>query len=143
MSPNTTYHYHVVGNNEGGISDGTDATFITSESVLNIPIVTTSSATNITENSATLNGIVNSNNSSTTVVFEYGLTNSYGNQIAAVQSPITGSTDVNVNANLTGLQSNKIYHYRVKATNNNGTSNWTGYFFYYLCFCLCTFCWYM
>ena len=45
------------------------------ETSSSIPTVTTNSATNVTENSATLNGTVNPNNSSTTVIFEYGTDN--------------------------------------------------------------------
>ena len=49
------------------------------------------------------------------VTFEYGTTISYGNTITATQSPITGGTDINVSANITGLTAGATYHYRVKA----------------------------
>lgn len=122
LASNTTYHYRIKGSNSGGTSWGSDKIFTTSSPGLNIPTAATNSATNITGNSATLNGIVNSNNYSTTVVFEYGTTTSYGNEIAAKQNPITDTVDVYVTADLTGLQSNTTYHYRTKATNSNGTA---------------------
>ncbi|MEJ2616848.1 MAG: fibronectin type III domain-containing protein, partial [Ignavibacteriaceae bacterium] len=122
LTSNTTYHYRVKGSNSGGVSRGSDKTFTTSSAASNVPSATTYSATNITGNSATLNGLVNSNNYTTTVTFEYGTTTSYGNEIAAEQNPITGTANVNVTANLTGLQSNTTHHYRIKAVNSNGTT---------------------
>ena len=122
LASNTVYHYRIKGSNSSGTSWGVDKTFTTSSPGLSIPIATTYSATNITGNSATLNGIVNSNNLTTTVTFEYGTTASYGAEITAEQSPVTGTADVNVAADLTGLLSNTMYHYRVKASNSNGTA---------------------
>ena len=87
------------------------------------PTVTTNGPTNISSNSATLNGTVNPNNSSTSVIFEYGTSAAYGSTINAAQNPVTGSSAVNVSANLTGLQSNTTYHYRVKGTSNGGVNN--------------------
>ncbi|NCC87813.1 MAG: DUF1566 domain-containing protein, partial [Clostridia bacterium] len=81
------------------------------------PTVTTLAATDILSFSTTLNGTVNANGFSTTVVFEWGLTTAYGSTANATQSPVTGATNVAVSANLTGLQSNTTYHYRIKATN--------------------------
>ena len=122
LSPKTIYHYRIQATNSAGISWGSDKTFTTTAIALNAPTAATGSATFITGNSATLNGTVNSNNYSTTAVFEYGTTTAYGNEIIADQNPITGSADVNVSADLTGLQSNTIYHYRLKAANANGTT---------------------
>jgi hypothetical protein len=73
-------------------------------------------ASNILSFSATINGFVNGKGLSTTVVFEWGLTTSYGTVIP-IQNPVTGNSDVAVSANLTGLQSATIYHYRIKAVN--------------------------
>ena len=95
------------------------------ETSSSIPTVTTNSATNVTENSATLNGTVNPNNSSTTVIFEYGTSASYGTEITATPSPVDGNSNSSVSANLSGLQSNTTYHYRVRATNSVGISGGT------------------
>ncbi len=86
------------------------------------PMVTTGSVTNVTTNSATLNGTVNANNLNTTVTFQYGLDTSYGLTVTADQSPVTGYTNTAMSKGLTGLITSTTYHYRVVATNGAGTS---------------------
>ncbi len=95
---------------------------ITGSSSITAPTAATNAATNITENSATLNGTVNPNNSSTDILFEYGTTTSYGNQIASTIGSASGDLDITVSVNLTGLQSNTTYHFRISATNGVGTN---------------------
>lgn len=87
-----------------------------------IPIVETMAASNIEGSLSTLNGKVNGNGFNTTVNFEWGLTAEYGNSLSAIPSSINGSNDVNVAANITGLQSNTTYHYRINATNAINTT---------------------
>ena len=91
--------------------------------VYNIATVTTNAASGIAARTVTVNGIVNANNASTGVTFEYGLTTSYGTTIAAAQSPVTGITNTDVNADISELTPNTIYHYRVVGVNVVGTSN--------------------
>ena len=80
--------------------------------------MTTLPATNVDTVSATLNGTVNANLLSTTVRFDYGLTTAYsGGSVYADQSPVTGSTDTAVSANLTGLIPMRTYHFRVVGNN--------------------------
>ncbi len=67
--------------------------------------------------SAVLNGTVNANNLLTTVEFEWGTTESYGNTVLAEQSPFSGSGDVHVTATIGSLQTDENYHYRIKAGN--------------------------
>ena len=86
------------------------------------PSATTGAASAVGSTAATLNGTVNANGASTTVIFEYGLTVAYGLSAAAVQSPVTGSTSTAVSAVLGELLPNSTYHYRVGATNANGTT---------------------
>ncbi len=86
------------------------------------PSVTTGGATSVSSTSATLNGTVNPNRSSTTVTFEYGTTTSYGSTVSAAQSPITGASSQGVSAGVAGLKAGTTYHFRVKATNSLGTN---------------------
>jgi hypothetical protein len=84
-----------------------------------VPTIATSAATNVSANSATLNGTVNPNGASTTVYFEYGTTTNYGSQTP--NQVFTGSTSQNVSANIAGLNSGTTYHYRIVGTNGGGT----------------------
>ncbi|MCP5054319.1 MAG: hypothetical protein GY940_44535, partial [bacterium] len=121
LTPGITYHYRVVGTNAGGTSNGADMTFFTSAPAA--PSATTDAATSVVFSGATLNGTVNANNASTTVTFEYGTTVAYGTTVTADQSPVTGSSGTAVSKAITGLSGNTTYHFRVVATNGNGTAN--------------------
>lgn len=113
----TIYHFRVKAVNSLGTSYGSDLTFTTLGLV---PTVTTLDATNITQTSVTMNGMVNANYLSTIVTFEYGTTASYGITATATQSPVIGNTNINVSADISGLAVGTIYHYRVKAENPLG-----------------------
>jgi hypothetical protein len=84
------------------------------------PSCLTQEAANVSETGATLNGTVNANNLSTTVTFEYRTTSSYGSTATVSQSPVTGNTNTNVSADISGLTSGTTYHFRVKAENSCG-----------------------
>ncbi len=114
----TTYHYRVVAENGSGTAYGADMTFTTNGA----PTVTTAAAASVTDTGATVNGTVNANNQSSTVTFDYGLTTGYGSSAAATPSPVTGAADTPVSAALSGLTPGNTYHYRVVATNGDGTS---------------------
>lgn len=73
---------------------------------------------------ATLNGVVNANNTNCTVSFEIGNTTNYGNTVSA--GTVTGSADNAVSASLSINYSyngttERLIHYRLKVTNENGT----------------------
>jgi hypothetical protein len=87
---------------------------------IGLPGVTTNSATNVTGNSAALNGTVNPNGSATTYYFQWGMTTAYGNNTPS-QSAGSGTGNVAVSANLTSLTPNTTYHNRLVGTNNTGT----------------------
>jgi trimeric autotransporter adhesin len=115
---NTTYHFRVVSTNTAGTTLGADRTF-TTLAAIGPPVVTTNSATNITATSATLNGSLNPHGLTTTIFFQYGTTTNYGSA-TAMQSQ-TGNTYRNITANINGLTSHTTYHFRMVATNANGT----------------------
>jgi len=98
--------------------------------VINVPTappsVTTTAATAITTSTATINGLVTANGASTTVTFEYGLTNAYGgagSPLPGVPSPVAASAvNTAVSAALAGLTCNTTYHYRVNGNNGVGST---------------------
>lgn len=100
-----------------------DVTIIVNKNPNPPPTAITGQASSIGVRKATLNGIVNANNTSTTVQFDYGTTIAYGNTVIPAQSPVNGNTNTPVNYILTGLTPNTTYHFRVSATNSGGTTN--------------------
>ena len=119
LTPGTLYHYRVNGTNACGTTNGTDMTFTTMPAG---PTAVTLPATGIGGTSATVNGTVNANGNSTTVIFYYGLTTAYGSTVPGNPSPVTGSSPVPVNASLTGLLLNTTYHFQVCGTNVAGSN---------------------
>jgi hypothetical protein len=115
LTPGTIYHFRAKA--EGGTSGeglGNDQTFTTSTGTTP-PSVTSNAATSITSSGATLNGNLTGlgTASSVNVSFDWGLTTSYGSNIAGIPSPLT--TTGTFISSLTGLASGTVYHYRAKA----------------------------
>ncbi len=85
------------------------------------PSATTTVATNVAGSSATLNGLVNPNGTSTTVSFRYGTSSgSLTSTVGATPATLTGSSEQTVSATLTGLVGETTYYYQVVATNAEG-----------------------
>jgi TonB-dependent SusC/RagA subfamily outer membrane receptor len=114
-----TYHFRVVAANTFGRSTGIDIPFKYSGEV---PYAETNTPTNCSPRAAQLNGIVNTRGMTTVVTFEYGTTTNYGTTIAATQSPVTGPAPSRVSANAADLKAGTNYHYRIVATNDEGTT---------------------
>jgi hypothetical protein len=85
------------------------------------PSVVTGDATNRHQTSVTLHGTVNPNGSSTTYFFQWGPTNGYGDT-GRTFSAGSGTTARAVADSIGGLTPGTTYHYRLVATNQNGTS---------------------
>lgn len=118
LNSNTTYYCRIVATNSAGTIKGGQKSFTTSAVA---PTVCTTVATFVTSTSATLNGTVNPNGEATTYYFEYGLDTSYGSPTSSASAG-SGTSAVSVNAAISGLNSDTTYHYRVVATNSDGTS---------------------
>ncbi len=117
LTPNTTYHYRLDATNGGGTTDGLDGIFTTAPG----PNVVTGGASSVTTTSATLNGTVNANGRATTYYFEYGKTTGYGTK-TPTQSAGSDTVPVSVSASISGLQAGQVYHFRVVATSDGGTT---------------------
>lgn len=115
LTAGTPYHFRLVATNSAGISYGTDQTFTTSIQ-MNEPTATTGSASNIVYNGGHLSGSANPMGVATGAYFQWGITTAYGGS-SAEQNIASGTSDVAVSADITGLMPETTYHFRVVATN--------------------------
>lgn len=84
------------------------------------PTAITEDPSGVTSGEATLKGSVNPNGLATTYQFEYG-GNGYTN-VSTAQSAGSGTELVKESLKVTGLSPDTIYHYRISATNAQGTT---------------------
>jgi hypothetical protein len=112
------YHFRLLAANAGASTEPAGTTFRTAE--VGAPVAVTSAATGLTTASATLNGNVNPEGTSTTCKFEYGPTTSYGSSVPCAAAPGAGSSPVAVSAAVSGLAAATTYHFRVVAENTKG-----------------------
>jgi hypothetical protein len=120
LTPDTTYHYRFVAQNDVGRTYGADATFTTPPAA---PTVTTGAAEMTGAGSASIAGTVNPNGAAVTdCKLEWGTDATYDQGLPVPCSPAPGSgTDaVSVSATVTGLTPSTTYHYRFVAQNSAG-----------------------
>ncbi len=116
----TKYYFRIKAENCGGTTTSSNTNFTTSGIE---PTATTLAATNITNNSATLNAQVNANGSPTTVTFECADQFLPYQTYTATPSTVTGTNNVNVTVNVTGLSPGITYNFYVVAENCAGTTS--------------------
>ena len=83
------------------------------------PLLGGEPASVITAHAATLRATVNPENSATSIYFQYGGSEAYGQQ-TPVESAGSGLGESDVLKRIEGLAASAIYHYRVVATNEQG-----------------------
>lgn len=127
LTPSTLYHFKlVVGTSDSGTVSGADATFNTSGP----PIVGVQVATDVTDSSATLNATVTPSGFDTSCVFEVVddaafLVNGFDDATSLPCAPASlgaGFDPVAASAEASGLASSTLYHFRVVATNAEGST---------------------
>jgi len=125
LLPNNTYYYRVIAQNTNSIAYGITLSFTTTfasgTSSLG-PNVTTLEATNVGLTKARLNAMVDPNNVSTDVWFEY---NSSANQIFRVtptRSAGQSNYAIKVSAEVADLLPNTLYDFRIVGKNLYGTN---------------------
>jgi hypothetical protein len=91
---------------------------------LTIPSVAVASPTGLEPTSVTLNGVVDPENAGeATCRFEYGTSLSYGKEAGCTSPVANGNSAVPVQSEpVGGLEPDTVYHYRLDATNANGTN---------------------
>jgi hypothetical protein len=117
LTPNTTYHFRLDATSANGTANGQDQTF----TVPGPPTITGESVSAVGATYATLHAGINPDGGDTTYHFEYGTTTGYGTSVPVPDADIgSGSTDVAVSQQLTGLAPATTYHFRVVAVNPLG-----------------------
>jgi hypothetical protein len=136
LKPQTVYHYRVVAKNEFGTTFGADKTF---ETLPAVQTLTTEDATPVERRKATAHGSFVGDGTPTTYTFEWGPTASYGNTLTTggpiapaglqnVQMVIDGCETPDAKGCLEPSRSDKanpgpkVYHFRISATNELGTT---------------------
>ena len=90
---------------------------------LNPPGATTSTASEVGAEEATLNGTVDTNGSESTYSFEYGTSTAYGSSAPAEPESLSGSTTPTaVSQLIAALHDGTTYHYRLVARSAAGTA---------------------
>jgi hypothetical protein len=113
-----TYHYQLVASNGEGQSPAGDESFNTLPAPASVDGQSTSL---IEQTSAIVRGLINPEHSQSTFHIEYGTSTAYGSSIPLPDAAIgSGSSDVQIEEQLTALQAGTTYHYRIVATNVAG-----------------------
>jgi hypothetical protein len=84
------------------------------------PVVMTGLTSANNGSSVTLNGNVTANGEFVTPYFDYGLTTAYGSTLGASPSPVTGTSQTNISADLNSLVPGATYHYRARGVTGPG-----------------------
>jgi hypothetical protein len=123
LSSYRKYHYRIVATNSIGTSYGEDAIATTEPPFL--PVVSGTYSGAATDRSATVGASINPRFGDTVYTFEYGPSESYGQETPL--SSAIGADDLNhpVVAELSNLDPGTTYHFRAVAINFGGTTHGT------------------
>ena len=130
LSFETTYHYRLVATNSFGTTFGNDRSLTAPPAVA---VLVTNPATNVVAAGATLNGAFNPAGHDTHYHFEYIDAAGFqanGNSYTGAASPTStpdadagqGTVSQALSADISGLQPQTTYHFRILATNDFGTT---------------------
>jgi hypothetical protein len=133
----TLYHYRIAATNAAGTVYSADRHFTT----LTLPVIDSVTATGLgttlsdgtRTTFADLNTRIDPKGLQTTYHFEYGTSTAYGTSVPALPGEDigAGNGDVVRSEHITGLEENRTYHYRVVASNVNGTTTGSDHTFVY------------
>jgi hypothetical protein len=119
LASGTTYEFRLVASDARATANGPNQTFSTSPAA----VITDPQAENLTATTGDLTANINPEGLDTTYQFQWGTSTSYTNDVPAAPADLgSGTAPVTETAQLTGLTPNTTYHWRVIATDSNGTT---------------------
>jgi hypothetical protein len=120
LTPGTKYYVRISATNASGKVSSSTISFTSSWE----PGISGVSASKISWNSAELNATVEPHLGATTYYFQYGTTTEYGSKTSTKE--ISWETESKAVAEvISGLKPETLYHYRIVATNSEGTHTGT------------------
>jgi hypothetical protein len=117
LQPATVYHYRVTATSSGGVTEGTGREFRTLEP--SPPLAATLPAVGVSQQAATLVGSIDSRGLPTIYEFDLGTDTNYSTRIFGEAD--TSSGEYTYTVTLQGFAPSTTYHYRLLATNTDGT----------------------
>ena len=117
LSPKTTYYVRAYATNVNGTTYGTQTSFAT----IDVPELTTTAISNLTNNSAQSGGSISTDNGSAITVKGVVWSTNQNPTIALTTKTSNGSGSSNFTSNLTSLSPSTTYYVRAYATNAAGT----------------------
>ena len=133
LTPGTTYHYRLVANNENGISTpGSDQTF----KPLGPPAISDETVSDVNTDNVTLGADIDPSGLATTYHFEIGPDTNYGLDLPSPDGELASVSDSEKESQIVGdteatrLQPDTTYHFRVVATNEQGTTEGSDHSFH-------------
>ncbi|OHB19617.1 MAG: hypothetical protein A2854_02795 [Parcubacteria group bacterium RIFCSPHIGHO2_01_FULL_56_18] len=124
LSPATKYFFRVNAQNQFGTVNGPTQNFTTKGPAVSAPSVNTQNANKVEATTATLRGTVDPNGGETTYWFEYSSDSLLGSLLLKTTARVSAGSGTNpdsVEADVSGLNSNTTYYFRIVAQNNQGT----------------------
>jgi hypothetical protein len=120
LEPDTTYYYRVIAENAAGTGEG----FLQSFTTTAPPLATIGGAQEIVRSAGTIAGTVDPAGLQTTYYFQYGPTTAYGQNAPTIQGVnlLAGHGAIPVSVRIANLVPGTVYHYRIVATNIDGTT---------------------
>jgi hypothetical protein len=128
LTPHTTYHLRLVASNAGGTSEAIAVETLTTQ--VQAPLISNTSSTDVTADSADLRAQIDPGGAPTTYHFEYDTspyTTGAPHGQSTPESPSIGADNSlhPATAAIQGLQPDTTYHYRIVATNSQSPAGGT------------------
>jgi hypothetical protein len=122
LTPNSVYHFRLLATSAAGQAAGADESFATPSScpAASAPQVVSDAGTMAHKTTVSFKGTVNSGGCAATYTFEYGTTTAYG--ASTTTRSVKSNTARAVTAVVSGLSPTTLYHYRLVATDADGTA---------------------